>query len=305
VGYIRLTQFSNNAADDMRKAVASLQGQGAGRYILDLRSNPGGLVKAGVDIAAMWLDGERPVFSISARDEPEMVQTTEHPGPALTHAPLVVLVDKMSASASEIVSGALRDNQRAVIMGDSATYGKGRIQSVFELQDGSALFVTVAKYQTPDGSDIDKRGIVPDRSCRLPTLASAPALTSSLPVSASNPLRSAQVLGTTILQAGMDATSMAPGGRPTGIGKAGSMAASGNAPSKSSSNEDGGFVPGIPLDAGTEELLLRTLQADRCVLAAEQYLDQLQPVQEAPAPPPLTKAQTLYLALTAGNRATM
>lgn len=86
---------------------------------------------------------------------------------AITHKPLVVLVNQHSASASEILSGALHDNGRAVLVGDTPTYGKGRIQSVYELHDGSALFVTVAKYVTPAGTVIDLKGIKPDTSCRL------------------------------------------------------------------------------------------------------------------------------------------
>lgn len=89
----------------------------------------------------------------------------EEPGTAVTKDPLVVLVNENSASASEILSGALHDQNRAIIIGDHNTYGKGRIQSVFELQDGSALFVTVAKYETPNGTEIDLKGIHPDQSC--------------------------------------------------------------------------------------------------------------------------------------------
>jgi hypothetical protein len=89
---------------------------------------------------------------------------------AITHKPLVVLVNKHSASASEILSGALHDNGRATLVGDTPTYGKGRIQSVYELHDGSALFVTVAKYVTPAGTVIDRRGIKPDTSCDLGAL---------------------------------------------------------------------------------------------------------------------------------------
>jgi hypothetical protein len=89
------------------------------------------------------------------------------PSEAITHKPMVVLVNKHSASASEILSGALHDNGRAVLVGDTPTYGKGRIQSVYELHDGSALFVTVAKYVTPAGTVIDHKGIKPDTSCSL------------------------------------------------------------------------------------------------------------------------------------------
>jgi len=184
VGYVRLTQFSNNAPADMKDALTWLEAAGADRYILDLRANPGGLVDAGIEVAALWLDGEAPVFTVASRGDDHQLQTTETSAPALTHDPLVVLVDGNSASASEILTGALRDSGRAVVMGESATYGKGRIQSVFELQDGSALFVTVAKYQTPNGQDIDHRGILPDRTCRAPLMASAPPTRAALkPVS--------------------------------------------------------------------------------------------------------------------------
>jgi hypothetical protein len=89
----------------------------------------------------------------------------QEPTVAATHMPLVVLVNKQSASASEILAGALRDNHRAEVLGEP-TFGKGKIQSVFELADGSALFVTVAKYQTPGGSEIDQVGVKPDGACR-------------------------------------------------------------------------------------------------------------------------------------------
>ncbi|GIL83336.1 hypothetical protein Vretimale_11309 [Volvox reticuliferus] len=172
VGYLRLTSFSSNAAAEMREAIQELEAAGASSYILDLRNNPGGLVRSSIDIARLWMDGSPVVFNVSGR-EPDEVQSqlVDAPGSALTHRPLVVLVNGASASAAEILSGALHDNHRAVILGDTNTYGKGKIQSVFELQDGSALFVTVARYQTPNGTEIDRIGIIPDRSCMLPGAA--------------------------------------------------------------------------------------------------------------------------------------
>ncbi|KAG2449527.1 hypothetical protein HYH02_005669 [Chlamydomonas schloesseri] len=168
VGYIRLTSFSSNAAAEMRDAIQELEAAGASAYILDLRNNPGGLVRSSIDIARLWLDGSPVVFNVSGREGDELQQQyVDTPGAALTHRPLAVLVNSASASASEILSGALHDNARAVVLGDEHTYGKGRIQSVFELQDGSALFVTVARYQTPAGTEIDRIGIQPDRACSL------------------------------------------------------------------------------------------------------------------------------------------
>ncbi|KAF5843029.1 C-terminal processing peptidase [Dunaliella salina] len=215
--------------------------QGISRYIMDLRSNPGGLVRSGIDMVAMWLDGDKRVFNVESRDGIEQTQTTMTGKPALTHDPLVVLVNSSSASASEIVSGALHDNGRAVIMGDSNTYGKGRIQTVFPLQDGSALFVTVAQYQTPDGTVIDLKGLKPDRSCKLPTsLASLPA----------PPLK-----GEGTSPSGVLGTTATPPGPPGQSGKG------------------DGFLPGVPLDPVTERVLLEALQKDQCIAAAEQFLD--------------------------------
>ena len=119
-----------------------------------------------MDVARLWMDGHPPLFTVAGRDgEPLRSVLLENRGQSVTHDPLVVLVNEHSASASEILSGALHDNQRAVIVGDRNTYGKGKIQSVYELQDGSALFVTVAKYQTPNGTPIDTIGLKPDRGC--------------------------------------------------------------------------------------------------------------------------------------------
>ncbi|KAK9811756.1 hypothetical protein WJX72_009554 [[Myrmecia] bisecta] len=163
LGYIRLVNFSQKAAHDMQRAISDLEAAGAEGFILDLRNNPGGLVRSGMEIARLWLDGEPVIFNVEGRDRtgvvPVMQRVMLEEGNALTHDPLVVLVNHHSASASEILAGALHDNHRASLIGDT-TYGKGKIQSVFELEDGSALFVTVAKYKTPNLTDIDK-----DRHC--------------------------------------------------------------------------------------------------------------------------------------------
>lgn len=162
-GYVRLSSFSQNAAVDMEKAVSELEESGVDSYILDLRNNPGGLVKAGLDVAQMWLDGnETLVNTIDRNGFTQPINLVN--GHALTHDPLVVLVNEGSASASEILAGALHDNGRAVLVGTN-TFGKGKIQSVTELQDGSALFVTVAKYLSPALHQIDHIGIAPDVKC--------------------------------------------------------------------------------------------------------------------------------------------
>ena len=158
VGYIRLNQFSSNAPEEMRAAIRELQEKDIEGYVLDLRSNPGGLLYASVEIARMWIDEGKIVSTVDRQGE---VERQNAKGNALTDKPLVVLVDGGSASASEILSGALQDQNRAVIVG-TQTFGKGLVQSVRGLGDGSGIAVTIAKYLTPDGRDINKEGIKPD-----------------------------------------------------------------------------------------------------------------------------------------------
>ncbi|BCX13307.1 MAG: carboxyl-terminal processing protease [Thermosynechococcus sp.] len=159
VGYIRLSQFSAMAPTEMRKAIQMLEQQGAEAYILDLRNNPGGLLQAGVEIAQLWLDSGVIVYTV---DRQGIIDSLNASGGALTHDPLVVLVNSGTASASEILAGALQDHGRARLVGDR-TYGKGSIQSLFSLSDGSGLAVTIAHYETPNHHNINKVGIEPDR----------------------------------------------------------------------------------------------------------------------------------------------
>lgn len=158
VGYIRLTQFSANAAQEMRTAIKDLEKQQITGYILDLRSNPGGLLNASVEIARMWINEGAIVSTVDRQGEADRQVANSR---ALTDKPLVVLVDGGSASASEILSGALQDDKRATLIG-TQTFGKGLVQSVRGLEDGSGLAVTIAKYLTPSGRDINKLGIAPD-----------------------------------------------------------------------------------------------------------------------------------------------
>ena len=159
VGYIRLTQFSAQASKEMRDAIRDAEAANVNGYILDLRSNPGGLLYSSIEIARMWLDQGRIVSTVSRNGEVEAQRATNR---ALTDKPLVIMVDGGSASASEIRSGALQDNNRATLVG-TKTFGKGLVQSVRRLGDGtSGLAVTIAKYLTPSGRDINKQGIEPD-----------------------------------------------------------------------------------------------------------------------------------------------
>jgi carboxyl-terminal processing protease len=166
VGYIRLKQFNANATKDMRQAVQQLESKGAQGYVLDLRSNPGGLLMASVEIARQWLN-EGTIVSTKTRNG--ITDVKRATGRALTDKPLVVLVNEGSASASEILSGALQDNRRAVLVGQK-TFGKGLVQSVRGLSDGSGMTVTIAKYLTPSGRDIHKHGIDPDVPARMSEL---------------------------------------------------------------------------------------------------------------------------------------
>ena len=158
IGYIRLKQFSSQAAYEMREAIKDLESKKVNGYILDLRSNPGGLLYSSIEIARMWID-EGVIVSTVNRVGTEDVESARNN--SLTDKPLVVLVDGGSASASEILSGALQDHDRAVLIG-TQTFGKGLVQSVRELGNGAGLAVTIAKYLTPDGWDINKEGITPD-----------------------------------------------------------------------------------------------------------------------------------------------
>ncbi|KAL6604843.1 hypothetical protein ACP70R_042787 [Stipagrostis hirtigluma subsp. patula] len=170
-GYVRLAAFSQTAAAEMENAIKRMEDEGVQSYILDLRNNPGGLVKAGLDVAQMWLDGDDTLVNTIDRDG-NVLPINMIEGHSLTHDPLVVLVNEGSASASEILAGALHDNGRAILVGHR-TFGKGKIQSVTELDDGSALFITVAKYLSPALHEIDQVGIQPDIQCS-PDILSLP-----------------------------------------------------------------------------------------------------------------------------------
>jgi len=159
IGYLRLTQFNANASMELAHAISSLEKKGAAAYILDLRNNPGGLLQSGIEIARLWLDSGTIVYTVNRQG---IQGSFEASGPALTEDPLVILVNQGTASASEILAGALQDNGRAQLVGET-TFGKGLIQSLFELSDGSGLAVTIAKYETPKHRDINKLGIKPDK----------------------------------------------------------------------------------------------------------------------------------------------
>jgi carboxyl-terminal processing protease len=163
IGYIRLTEFSGHAPEQVRNAMKDLLKQNVDGFVLDLRGNPGGLLQASIEISRLWLDSGSIVQTIDRLGESDEIKANQT---ALTQLPLAVLVDGGSASSSEILTGALRDNQRAVIVG-SQTFGKALVQSVHPLSDGSGLAVTIAHYYTPDGTDISHLGITLDIEINL------------------------------------------------------------------------------------------------------------------------------------------
>ncbi len=159
IGYVRLSQFKDTSPSDVGKAIIDLKGQGAKGLILDLRNNGGGLLNAAVEISDMFLDGGL-VVGTKGRVDRANEELFATPG-VLTDLPLVVLINEGSASASEIVAGAVRDRDRALLVGRKS-FGKGSVQTLFNLMDGSALYVTIARYHTPNGTIIDHLGISPD-----------------------------------------------------------------------------------------------------------------------------------------------
>jgi carboxyl-terminal processing protease len=163
VGYIKLDEFSSHAAEQMEKAIEELNQKKVTGFVLDLRGNPGGLLFSSVEIARMWLKEGAIVSTIDRKGGNQKFSAN---GKSLTDLPLVILVDRYSASASEILAGALKENGRATIVG-TRTYGKGTVQSVHSLSDGSGLAVTIARYYPPSGQDINQKGIAPDISVDL------------------------------------------------------------------------------------------------------------------------------------------
>lgn len=158
VGVIELITFSSGVGDKVHHAVESLTKRGARAFILDLRGNPGGLLDEAVSVASVFLDGGT-VVSYRPPASDEVVYSADSP-PATT-LPLVLLVDEGSASASEVVAGAMKDRGRGILVG-TRTYGKGSIQTVVPLSDGSALKLTTSYYKTPSGRSIGEGGIEPD-----------------------------------------------------------------------------------------------------------------------------------------------
>ncbi|MCL6476567.1 MAG: S41 family peptidase [Firmicutes bacterium] len=154
IGRIRLEQFNEKCDQLLVQKVRELEGKGLRALILDLRYNPGGLLNVAVDVASRFIDNG--VVVLIQEKNGQITKLHAERGRALKPYPLVVLVNEWSASASEIVAGAIRDNKRGVIIGET-TFGKGLVQTIFQLQDSSAVAITTAKYLTPSGYDLNRK----------------------------------------------------------------------------------------------------------------------------------------------------
>lgn len=158
VGYIRLYSFTENAGDEVREAIDALTEQGAHGFIFDLRDNPGGLLSSAVDVASLFIEDG---VIVRVEDREGTVEEYRALGGTATDAPLVVLINGNSASASEIVGGAVQDYGRATLVGEQS-FGKGSVQTIEELSFGGAVKLTIAHYVTPKSRVIDKIGLAPD-----------------------------------------------------------------------------------------------------------------------------------------------
>ena len=160
VGYIRLRAFNQQSSKQLRKKIKDLSKKNLNGYILDLRNNPGGLLSQAIKITDAFLDGGE-IVSTRGRDKNDIKIYTAKKGDILKRKPLIVLINRGSASASEIVSGALKDHKRAILLGEK-TFGKGSVQSIIPLKKNGALRLTIAKYYLPSGQSISEIGVEPD-----------------------------------------------------------------------------------------------------------------------------------------------
>jgi len=162
-GYVRISTFQSKTAQHLKKAIKSLAEKNTAPLnglVVDLRNNPGGVLNAAADVSDLFIEKGKLVYT-KGRTEDSYFEFTAHPGDVIKNAPIVVLINGGSASASEIVAGALQDHKRAVIMGEKS-FGKGSVQTIQELRNGGAVKFTTARYFTPNGRSIQAEGIVPD-----------------------------------------------------------------------------------------------------------------------------------------------
>jgi carboxyl-terminal processing protease len=172
IGYVKITQFQGQTGPEMEKALKELEAKGMKKLVLDMRNNPGGILDASVDVSGLFMAKDKLVVYLQGRkaaDRKDYLTTSEE---APREYPVVILVNTGSASASEIVAGALQDSHRALIVG-TQTFGKGSVQTVFSLENNTGLRLTTAKYYTPSGRSIQNVGITPDIEVKLPVVKEA------------------------------------------------------------------------------------------------------------------------------------
>lgn len=160
IGYIRISDFGATTAKELKEAIESLEKKSVVGYVLDVRNNPGGYLVAAIDVADAFLDGGE-IVSTRGKEKTDIERSMAKSGDMTNGKPIVVLINHGSASASEIVAGALQDNGRALVMG-SQSFGKGSVQQQKPLGDGTAIHITIARYYTPSGRSIQNEGITPD-----------------------------------------------------------------------------------------------------------------------------------------------
>ena len=161
IGYIRLSDFREKTGKELGEAIMKLKSQDMDSLVLDLRNNPGGLLDVAIEVAEFFLDRHQLIVTTKGRVASQNQEMRSHANGLLNGMPLVVLVNEGSASASEILAGAIQDHHRGVIMG-TKSHGKASVQTILPLKDGSALRLTTSKYFTPSGRLIEGKGIVPD-----------------------------------------------------------------------------------------------------------------------------------------------
>jgi carboxyl-terminal processing protease len=175
-GYLRISQFSETTGPDTLAAIHALENESGGKLrglVLDLRNNPGGVLDAAVEVSDAFLE-DGTIVSAQGRSAESRFRMEAMEGDLARGAPIAVLVNEGSASAAEIVAGALRDNGRAKLLGQK-TFGKGSVQTVLPLEDGQALKLTTSRYFTPSGVSIHERGIEPDVPLPEPEVIAAGA----------------------------------------------------------------------------------------------------------------------------------
>jgi len=160
IGYLRVRAFNQQSHDQLLKQIQKIKNKKLDGYILDLRNNPGGLLSQAIKITETFLDGGE-IVSTRGRDKNDIKIFNAKKGDKINNKPLIILINKGSASASEIVSGALKDHKRAIILGEKS-FGKGSVQSIIPLKNGGGLRLTTAKYYLPSGISIHEKGVEPD-----------------------------------------------------------------------------------------------------------------------------------------------